>query len=60
LFKILWLIKNVPEIKQAIADDNISFGTIDTWVIYNLTGTFVTDASNASRTYLCNLKGEWD
>jgi glycerol kinase len=29
-------------------------------VIYNLTGQYVTDASNASRTYLCNLKGEWD
>ena len=35
-------------------------GTIDTWVVYNLTGEYVTDASNASRTYLCSLKGDWD
>lgn len=38
----------------------IKIGTIDTWLIYNLTGRYVTDASNASRTYLCNLNGEWD
>ena len=29
-------------------------------MIYNLTGKYVTDASNASRTYLCNLNGTWD
>ena len=60
LFKILWLRKNVPEVEKAIKDDKIRFGTIDSWVIYNLTGQYVTDASNASRTYLCNLKGQWD
>lgn len=39
----------------------VRFGTIDTWVVYNLTGEYVTDASNASRTYLCDLKtGDWD
>lgn len=54
------MIDNVAEIKQGIKDENIRFGTIDTWVIYNLTGEYVTDASNASRTYLCNLQGEWD
>ena len=57
LFKILWLRKNVPEIEKAIQEDRIRFGTIDSWVVYNLTGQYVTDASNASRTYLCNLKG---
>lgn len=37
------------------------FGTIDTWVTYYLTGKYVTDASNASRTYLIDLKtGQWD
>lgn len=60
LFKILWLIENVPEIKQGVASGNIKFGTIDTWLAYNLTGKYVTDASNASRTHLCNLNGHWD
>lgn len=60
LFKILWLIENVPQVAKAIQEDDIMFGTIDSWVVYNLTGQFVTDASNASRTYLCNLQGEWD
>jgi len=38
LFKILWLINHVPSVKEAIERDDIFFGTIDTWVIYNLTG----------------------
>lgn len=37
-FKIQWLMQNVPEIKKAVDEDKIRFGTIDTWVIYNLTG----------------------
>lgn len=60
LFKIIWLAENVPEVQKAIQEDKIRFGTIDTWVVYNLTGKYVTDASNASRTFMCNLKGEWD
>jgi glycerol kinase len=60
LFKILWLKENVPAIQKAIDEDKIRFGTIDSWVVYNLTGKYVTDASNASRTFLCNLRGEWD
>ena len=37
------------------------FGTIDTWVAYFLTGKYVTDASNASRTHLIDITtGEWD
>lgn len=60
LFKILWLIENVPAVRAGVQEGIVKFGTIDTWVIYNLTGEFITDASNASRTYLCNLQGEWD
>ncbi len=60
LFKILWLIENVPEVKLKYDSGKIRFGNIDTWVIFNLTKKFVTDASNASRTYLYNLKGYWD
>lgn len=60
LFKILWLKKNVAEVKRAIEEDRIKFGTIDSWLVYNLTGKYVTDASNASRTFLSNLQGQWD
>ena len=57
LFKILWLKKNVAEVKRAIDEDRIKFGTIDSWLVYNLTGQYVTDASNASRTFLSSLQG---
>ena len=51
LSKILWLIRNVPNIKKSLEDD-VCFGTIDSWLIYNLTGNFYTDVTNASRTLL--------
>jgi glycerol kinase len=38
LFKILWLIEHVPAIREGVEEGSIRFGTIDTWVIYNLTG----------------------
>lgn len=60
LFKILWLIENVPEVKTKLQEKTVRFGTIDSWVVFNLTGRYVTDASNASRTFLYNLKGHWD
>jgi glycerol kinase len=60
LFKLIWLTEMIPEIKERIASGKIKVGTVDTWLIYNLTGKYVTDASNASRTYLCNLNGTWD
>jgi glycerol kinase len=53
-------LENVPAVRAGVEAGNVRFGTIDSWVIYNLTGEFVTDASNASRTYLCSLAGEWD
>ncbi len=54
---MIWLAESVPEVKERLANGKIKFGTIDSWLIYNLTGKYVTDASNASRTYLCNLNG---
>lgn len=61
LFKILWLVDNVPEIQKKFEEGKIKFGTIDSWLAYKLTGKHVTDASNASRTYLCNIKkAQWD
>ena len=59
LSKILWLIRNVPGIKNTLETD-VCFGTIDSWLIYNLTGNFYTDVTNASRTLLYDLYDmEW-
>lgn len=56
--KIKWLMDNVPEVRQAANDGNLLVGTIDTWLIWKLTGGKVhaTDYSNASRTMLYNIK----
>lgn len=61
--KIRWILKNVPEAKELAESGNLLFGTIDTWLIWNLTGGQVhaTDYSNASRTMLFNIHTlEWD
>jgi len=56
LSKILWLMKNVPGIKEGIKNNDVIFGTIDTWLIYKLTGELLTDVTNASRTLLFNIE----
>ncbi|XP_057479702.1 glycerol kinase-like [Actinidia eriantha] len=64
--KLLWLMENVDAVKEAVEKKDVLFGTIDTWLIWNLTGgvnngLHVTDVSNASRTMLMNLKTlTWD
>jgi glycerol kinase len=64
--KILWLLENVPGLRQAAENGSAIFGNIDTWIIWNLTGgirngTHVTDVTNASRTMLMNLNTlQWD
>ena len=59
--KIKWLLQNSEKIKCNLADDSLAIGTIDSWLIYNLTGNHVTDYSNASRTLLFNIQtGTWD
>ncbi|KAK8629146.1 hypothetical protein V6N13_077999 [Hibiscus sabdariffa] len=64
--KLLWLMENNVEVKDAIEKGDALFGTVDTWLIWNLTGgvnggLHVTDVSNASRTMLMNLKTlDWD
>ncbi len=59
LSKILWLIENVSEISSSLEDD-VYFGTIDSWIVYNLTGNFYTDVTNASRTLMYDLHNmEW-
>lgn len=64
--KLLWLLENVDAVRQAVKTGDALFGTIDSWLIWNLTGgtnngLHVTDVSNASRTMLMNLKSlDWD
>lgn len=56
-----WMLRHVPEIAQALQRGTLCCGTIDSWLIYKLTGHFRTDYSNASRTQLLNLhKLQWD
>ncbi|XP_074574679.1 glycerol kinase-like [Curcuma longa] len=64
--KFIWLLENVDTVRDAVDSDDAMFGTIDTWLIWNLTGgcsggVHVTDCSNAARTMLMNLQTlEWD
>lgn len=58
--KLRWLKDNVPEVNAAIEKNRCMFGTIDTWLLWNLTGgtsngIYVTDVTNASRTMLMNI-----
>ncbi|MBL7073146.1 MAG: glycerol kinase GlpK [Candidatus Omnitrophica bacterium] len=59
--KVKWLLDNVDGLRARAEKGEICFGTVDSWLIFNLTGEHVTDPSNASRTLLFNIvKGEWD
>lgn len=61
--KFAWVLNHVEGARQKQADTELMFGTIDTWLIYKLTGgaAYKTDYSNASRTQLFNLKTlKWD
>jgi glycerol kinase len=58
--KLVWLIDHVEEVRKAYDEGRLSFGTVDTWILYNLNGgkerdVHVTDCSNASRTMFMNL-----
>jgi glycerol kinase len=61
--KLRWLLDNVPGARQRAVRGELAFGTIDTWLLWKLTGgaLHATDPSNASRTMLFNLQtGAWD
>ena len=61
--KIHWILENVPGVRERANRGELAFGTIDSWLIWNLTGgkSHVTDYSNASRTMLFNINNlEWD
>lgn len=59
--KIEWLLKHVPGVQERVADANALFGTVDSWLLWKLTGEYLTDHTNASRTLLFNLATQdWD
>jgi glycerol kinase len=64
--KLRWLLDHVPEARSRAERREVLFGTIDSWLLWNLTGgprggLHVTDVTNASRTQLMNLRSlDWD
>ena len=61
--KIKWILDNVPEARTLANENKLCFGTVETWLIWNLTNkqVHVTDYSNASRTMLFDIeKLQWD
>ncbi len=61
--KVKWILDNVEEARTLAEEGKLAFGTIDSWLVWKLTGgkNHVTDASNASRTLLYNIhQGVWD
>ena len=64
--KMHWLLNNVPAVKEALSSGRALIGTIDSWLVWNLSGgvasgVHVTDVTNASRTLLMNLETlDWD
>lgn len=61
--KINWLLDHVPGAREKAEKGELAFGTVDTWLVWNLTGgeKHLTDATNASRTMLFNIHTlEWD
>ncbi|XP_077338698.1 glycerol kinase isoform X2 [Lithobates pipiens] len=64
--KLRWLVDNVEEIRHAVEEGRAMFGTVDSWIIWSLTGgknggVHCTDVTNASRTMLFNINTlEWD
>ena len=59
--KFVWLLEHVPGLRDRALDGRAVFGTIDSYLIFRLTGHHLTDASNASRTLLYEISsGRWD
>ncbi len=61
--KVKWILDNVKDARKKAANGELCFGTIDSWLVWNLTKgqMHVTDVSNASRTMLCNIHTlQWD
>ena len=61
--KVAWLLDNVPGARRRAEAGELAFGTVDSWLMWNLSGgaLHVTDVSNASRTLLYNIYTcDWD
>ena len=64
--KLRWLLENIPGARSKAASGDALFGTIDSWLVWNMTGgprggLHITDATNASRTQMMNLETlDWD
>ena len=61
--KISWILEHVPDARRLAEAGRLAFGTVDSWLLWKLTGgrVHITDASNASRTMLFNIHtGAWD
>ena len=59
--KIKWILDNVEGAREQAEAGDLLFGTVDTWLIWKLTGVFATDHTNASRTMLYNIRTlQWD
>src|SRR5690606_4928808 len=61
--KIKWILDEVPGARESANRGELAFGTVDTWLIWNLSGgkRHVTDVTNASRTMLFNIRRrDWD
>jgi len=61
--KVAWLLDNVPGVRQRAEAGELAFGTVDSWLLWNLSdgALHITDVSNASRTLLYNIyTGGWD
>ncbi|MEE6257109.1 glycerol kinase GlpK [Plantactinospora sonchi] len=59
--KLRWLLDNVDGLRDRAERGEVLFGTMDSWLIWKLTGRHVTDVTNASRTLLMNLRTlDWD
>ncbi|MBB4930237.1 glycerol kinase [Lipingzhangella halophila] len=59
--KLRWLLDKIPGLRERAERGELLFGTMDTWLIWKLTGRHVTDVTNASRTMLMNLHTlDWD
>ncbi|NKY56778.1 glycerol kinase GlpK [Nocardia flavorosea] len=59
--KVRWILDTVPGARQRAESGELCFGTVDSWVLWNLTGRHITDVTNASRTLLMDLRTlQWD
>jgi glycerol kinase len=59
--KLKWILDNVDDARAKAESGDLLFGTIDTWLIWNLTGQHITDVTNASRTLMMNINTlDWD